>query len=180
MSPQLASLVALIRRYPYCAICFFVAVACGGSSWYLWGSVKDLQVVLEDRSKEGKGMLDTLVGGSTQRSELAAVREVTRRIDDNLVGEALAENYWYFFKIQEQAKAQLPDLHELNSPINGNTPLFRRVPYTLRATGTYEQVASFLLAIESGPRLAKITSFGFTRNNASVTLDLSLEMLGKK
>jgi Tfp pilus assembly protein PilO len=180
MSAQLTGAVALFRRYPYCAICLFVAVVCGVASWFLWDSVQEQQVVLENRAKEGNAMLDTLVGGSTQRAELAAAREAARRIDDNLVGEALAENYWYFYKIQEQAKVTMPDLHELNSPLTGNSPLFRRVPYTVRANGTFDQVAAFLLAIESGPRLAKITAFGFARSSGGITLDLNLEMLGKK
>jgi hypothetical protein len=180
MSTPLTGAGALLRRYPFCAICLLLTIACGAGSWFMWGNVDELKVVLEDRSKEGKAMLDTLVGGSTQRSELAAVREITRRIDDNLVGEALAENYWYFYKIEETAKARLGDLHELNTPLTGNTALFRRVPYTLRVAGTFDQVASFLLALETGPRLVKITSFSFTRGPTAITLDVNLEMLGKK
>ncbi len=182
MSAQLAGLWAVIRRYPYCAACVLVTVLCGVGSWFMWGNVGELQTVLDDRAKEGKAMLETLVGGSTQRTELAAVREVARKIDDNLVGEAnLAENHWYFYKIEGDTNARISGgLHQLNSPINDNSPLFRRVPYTMKVTGTFEQVAAFLLALETGPRLAKVTSFSFTRSNPGVSLELNLEMLGKR
>jgi hypothetical protein len=182
MSVEVGDIVGLLRRYPYCAICVIVTIICGGAAWYLAGSNQDLQAVLEDRSKEGNAMLETLVGGSTQRQELALVRDVAHRIEDNLVGEAnLADNHWYFYKIEGETSARISGgLHQLNSPTADAGAIFRRVPYTLRVTGTFEQVASFLLAIETGPRLTKITSFGFSRDASSLSLELSLEMLGKK
>ena len=130
-------------------------------------------------------MLTLLVGGSTQRQELAAVREAARRIEENLVIESnLPENAFYFYKFEEQSKAHLAELHPVSSPATDSSELFRRVPYTLRVTGTYEQVLNFLSAIESGPRLANITAFAFSRREATgsggVSLDLSLELLGKK
>jgi hypothetical protein len=174
------SLPALFRRYPFGAFCVVITLLAAVGSWFLWGYVQDQQVVLDDRLKEGKGMLETLIGGSTQRQELATVREVSHRISENLVGENLAENHWYFYKIEEQTKAHLPELHQLNSPLNENSPVFQRVPYTLKVNGTFDQVGAFVQAIETGPRLAKITSFTFTRNGPSITLELSLDMLGKK
>ena len=77
----------------------------------------------------------------------------------------------------------MPELHQLNSPGTDKSPLYRRVPYTLRITGTYPQVASFLLALETGPRLVKISGFSYARADSAgsaMTLDLALELLGKK
>ncbi len=57
------------------------------------------------------------------------------------------------------------------------------MPYTLRLSGSYEQIMAYLIAIETGPRLANITAFSFTRRDkdgTGVTLELSLELLGKK
>jgi len=180
MNAQLAAVLALVRRYPFATACLFVAILCGAGSWWLWDRVKQLEVTHKERSKEGEAMLSLLVGGSTQRQELANLTEATRRMDENLVVESnLAQNYWYFFKLEEQTKAKLPELHQLNSPITDNSPLFRRVPYTLRVVGTFEQVYGFIAGIESGPRLAKITAFNFTRGT-SVVVDLNLEMLGRK
>ena len=129
-------------------------------------------------------MLALLVGGSTQRAELEVVRETTRRIEENLVVEAnLAENLWYFYKLEEQTKARLPELHQLSSPTTDKSPLYRRVPYSLRIAGSYEQVAAFLLALETGPRLVKITGFNYARAEAvgsAMALDLNVELLGKK
>ncbi len=177
-------LVEIIRRYPYGTACLVLSIALGVAAWWLGGQIDDLRIVHQERSREGEAMLATLVGGTVQRQELANVREYVRRIEDNLLIETnLAENTWYFFKLEEQTRARLPELHQLSSPPSERQPLFKRIPYTLRVTGTHEQVTSFLLALETGPRLVKITSFSFSRRDASgdnLALDLSLELLGKK
>lgn len=184
MSPQAAKFVALLRRNPFGAICTVLVIGLAVTSWFLWQQIDDQELTLRDRAKEGEDNLALLISGSTQRQELAAAREATHRIEDNLVIETnLAENLWYFYKFEEQTKSRLPELHQLNSPTTDASPLYRRVPYTLRISGTYEQVASFLLAIECGPRLANITSFTFSRRGSgadAIALELTLDLLGKK
>ncbi len=180
MNDQLAGFFALLRRYPHAAACFLTTLLCAGGAWYLWGQVKAQEVTRQDRAKEGEAMLSLLVGGSTQRQELEHLADATRRMDENLVVESnLAENTWYFFKFEEQTKVRLGELHQLNSPITDTSPLFRRVPYTLRVSGTFNQVHAFIFAIETGPRLAKVTSFSLTRGS-TIVADLTLEVLGKK
>ena len=180
----LGALPPLVRRWPWCVGCLVVCVASAAGAWFVRSEITALHATHAERTREGEAMLATLVSGSTQRAELEAVRDATRRIDENLVVETnLAENLWYFYKLEEQTKARLPELHQLNSPSTDKSPLYRRVPYTLRITGTYWQVASFLLALETGPRLVKITHFSYARADASgsaMTLDLGLELLGKK
>lgn len=181
MNSQLEFMLALFRRYPLAVVCSVVALLSGFSAWFLAGQNQDFEVVRQDRAKEGEAVFTLLVGGTSQREELAAVREAARRIEDNLVIESnLAENHFYFYKFEEQSKARIPELHPLSSPTTDPSSLYRRVPYTLKVTGTYEQVWSFLFALETGPRLVNITSFNVARRADGVALDLSLELLGKK
>ena len=184
MSPKLADFLGFLRRNLFGTICTVLIIGSAVATWFLWDDIDSLEHARDDRDQEDKEMLDTLKKGSSQREELAAVRTATHRIEDNLVIENnLAENYWYFFRFEEQAKARLPELHQLSSPSTDSSPLFRRVPYSIRVTGTYEQVAAFLISIESGPRLASITAFDFSRRAPgadSLTLDLTLELLGKR
>ncbi len=184
MNSLLERFLTLVRRFPYCAACTVLIIALGGGSGYIAGQNEDLEIVRAGRAREGEAMLALLVGGSTQRQELATVREAARRIEENLVAESnLAENAFYFYKLEEQTKARLPELHPLTSPASETSLLYRRVPYTLRVAGTYAQVSAFLFAIETGPRIANITAFGFSRRDlggSEILLDLSLELLGKK
>lgn len=183
MSPQIAAFLALLRRFPLAATCIVITLLCGGAAWWLSEDIDDQELARADRAKEGEAMLDLLVGGSTQRQELAAAREAARRIDDNLVLDDLANNSWYFYRIEEQTKSHLVEFHPQSSPPGSDTSLYKRVPFTLKVTGSFEQVAGFLLALETGPRLANITAFTFTRrdkDNTALSLDLSVEQLGKK
>ncbi len=184
MNSAFASFIQLIRRWPFCSVCVALTLLFGGGIWFLLGENENLRVTHRARAAEWEAMLAKLVGGSTLRQEVAAVRETTHRIDENLVVESnLAENVWYFYKIEEQTKVRLPELHPISSPISDKSTLFRRVPFSMRVIGNYEQAVSFLLAIETGPRLAKITSFNFARSapgSSTLTLDLSVEILGKK
>ena len=174
-------LLGLFRRYPIPAVCMIVTLLSALAAWYYTGQNEDLEIVRRDRTKEGEAMLSDLVGGSTLRQELELVRATARRIEDNLVIESnLAENAFYFYKFEEQTKVRLPELHPFSSPNTDSSLLYRRVPYTMRVSGTYEQVTAFLFAIETGPRLANITGFNFSRRADGISLDLSLELLGKK
>lgn len=184
MSGILAKLLDFVRRWPYSVTCGVLAVALAAGAVYLHLEVNRLEASLRSKSEEGEKMLDTLVGSSTLRQELTDIRHTTRRIDENLVVETnLAENLWYFYKLEDQTKAQLPELHQVSSPSSDKSLHFRRVPYGLRVIGTYEHVAAFLLALETGPRLVKITTFSISRTDpsgASVSLDLNVELLGKR
>jgi hypothetical protein len=183
MNEKLVSFLTLIRRYPFAASCVLATIALAAGAWYFETHIEELEAAAEEQGNEGTAMLKLLAGGSTQRQELAFVRDITRRIDENLVIEGnLAENVWYFYKLEEQTKARL-ELHPLNWPNTDSSPLFRRAPFTLHLSGGFEQVIGFLLGLETGPRLVKITSFTFASRDAggnNVELELSLEMLGKK
>lgn len=184
MNGVLAKLIDFVRRWPYSATCGLLTVLLSGGAAYLHVEINRLDSTLKSKSEEGKTMLESLVGSSTLRQELAEIRQVTRRIEENLVVESnLAVNLWYFYKLEEQTKAQLPELHQVSSPASDKSPHFRRVPYGLRVTGTYEHVVAFLLGLETGPRLVKITTFSISRTDpsgASVSLDLNVELLGKR
>lgn len=184
MSGMLAKLLDFVRRWPYSVACGLLTVIFAAGAIYLHLEVNTLEASLRSKTEEGESMLAKLVGSSTLRQELTDIRLVTRRIEENLVVETnLAENLWYFYKLEDQTKAQLPELHQVSSPAADKSPHFRRVPYGLRVIGTYEHVLAFLLALETGPRLAKVTTFSISRTDpsgASVSLDLNVELLGKR
>ena len=76
---------------------------------------------------------------------------------------------------------RLARLNQLSSqPAEDGNP-YKAIPFSLRATGTFAQIMNFLRAIESGPRLLRIKSFAFSRNDAKtngLALELTVELLG--
>jgi Tfp pilus assembly protein PilO len=176
--------IAVVRRHPLSVLCGIIFVVCGIISWLTYDDMKGLELERNQLSQDGDLMVATLITGPSVRTELETIREVTRRLDDNLVVEDnLAENLWYFYKIEQLSKAHLSELHQLNPLMPDSRSLYRRIPYSLTVTGTYEQTGAFLYAIETGPRLANIASVNFRRtepDSPSLRLEVNLELLGKK
>jgi len=182
--PGLDQFVPLLRRHTFCAICTGVSLGLAVAIGLLSQWLARLDIEYRERAQAGEAMLSTLVMGPEMRRELAYVREAVHRTEENLVVESnLAENVWYFYKIEEQTKARLSDLRQLSSTLVDSHSPYRLIPYRLRLTGTYEQVAGFLGSLESGPRLAVINAFSFRRREAggpAVVLELDVELLGKR
>lgn len=176
--------IAVIRRHPLSVLCGIVFLVCGTLSWVIYDDMKGLELERNQLAQDGDLMVATLITGPSVRTELELIREVTRRLDDNLVVEDnLAENLWYFYKIEQLSKAHLSELHQLNPLTPDSRSLYRRIPYSLTVSGTYEQTGAYLYAIETGPRLANITSVNFRRTEpggSSLRLEINLELLGKK
>jgi len=176
--------IAVVRRHPLSVLCAIVFIVCGLLSWLIYGDMKGQELERSQLAQDGDLMVATLITGPSIRTELEAIREITRRLDDNLVVEDnLAENLWYFYKIEQQSKAHLTELHQLNPLIPDPRSLYKRIPYSLIVTGTYEQTAAFLYDIETGPRLANITTVNFRRSEPGspmLNLEITLELLGKK
>lgn len=184
MSETAKYVLKRLRRRPYAIACVICALLSAAGAWYLRAEIDELQSAYDQRATEGRAMLAMLVSGSTLRQELAFARTTVRRIEENLVVPSnLADNLWYFYKLEEQTKARLPELHQLSSVGPDKSRLFRSVPYSLRITGGYDEVAAYLQALETGPRLLRVTSFNCSRStvaSGSLSLDLTLEVLGKK
>jgi Tfp pilus assembly protein PilO len=175
-------LLAVAKRHRFRAASIVVMVSLALASGVLLKYQHSLSGVLSKLRVEGEARQATLVSGPQMRQELANVKEITHRIELNLVSDNLEENVGYFYQMEEQTKVHLDELHPLSAPIDNN-PSFKRVPFSLRTSGNYQQLISFIYAIETGPRLANITSFGLRRrgnNSPIITLELSLELLGKK
>lgn len=176
--------IALLRHHPVLVAGVIANVLLALGSFYLWQQIRTLDVVYQERSREGESLLATVASGSSLRHELTQVHEAARRLEDNLAIEtSLAENLWYFYKIEEQTRVRLSELRQLNSPPAAADNPYKRIPYAVRVAGTYEQTATFLQNLETGPRLVKVTSFSFRRreqDSPSIALELNVDLLGKK
>jgi len=176
--------IATVRRHPLSALCGTICVLCGVACWYIYGNMNWLDLEHKQVIQDGDLDLASMISGPSVKQERLAAIEVTRRIEDNLVIEDnLAENLWYFYKVEQLSKAHIAELRPVNSVISDSKSYFRRVPFSVRVTGTYEQVGAFLYAIETGPRLSYITSLTMRRadpGSLQVILEFDVELLGKK
>ena len=185
MMGALTAVLHLARSWPYRTSCVMATIVSGALAFFLAYSELDSKRAAERASWRDRTETKTkLKERKALEQELAEVRTVTERIENSLVDEAnLAENLMHFYSIEEETKARLPELHQVSSPTTDKATHYRRIPYGLRVAGTYDQVLAFLRALETGKRLAKVTSFNLARTDPdgrTVALDLSVELLGKK
>ena len=176
--------IAVARRHPLSTLCASICLACGLACWYIADNMKWLDLEHKQVMQDADLAQASLISGPSVKQERLAALVVTRQIEDNLVIEDnLAENLQYFYKIEDHTKSHLLELRPLNSTTPDSKSLYRRVPFSVRVTGTYGQVVGFLNGIETGPRLASITTLSLRRHDpASLTLvlDMTVELLGKK
>ena len=100
-----------------------------------------------------------------------------------LDGRRLRHDVLHAGELHHPPGLHLTELHQLNPLVPDPRSLYKRIPYSLTVTGTYEQTGTFLYAIETGPRLANITSVSFRRSepgSPALNLEVNLELLGKK
>jgi Pilus assembly protein, PilO len=180
---DLNQFLPMARRHPFSTGCAIFCVVAGIAAWFLWQQVGELEAAHYVSSQEGERMLTMLVSGPLLRQELTYVHNYTRRIEEHLVVEDnRGDNFSYFYALEEQTKARITDLRQLTPPTPDSGASYKRIPYSLKVTGTYQQVASMLQAVETGTRLSSITAFSFRRlgpNSPLVSLDLTLVLLGK-
>jgi Tfp pilus assembly protein PilO len=179
-----ANLQEFFRRWPYSVTCAAVALVLGGASAYWWFlHLPTLRESLTRRTEETELTDSKMNGRAFLEQRLAEVKIKTAEIESDLVdADNLASNLGYFYRIEEETKTQLKT-HQLDSPALEKAGEFRRVPYSLRVQGSFEQIASFIFMLETGKRMGRVTSFNLSRADAAaqvINLDLNVELLGKK
>ena len=182
MNAVLQQIAAAVRRSPLVAVSVTLLLVLGVANYYLWERQNTLTQKHAEVKRSGEAMMLSLTSQARVSNELARVQDALKVIDQNLVVEAdLAENLGYFYQMETVSHVRLTQLNQLNSPpsLEGNP--YKAVPFTLRATGTYAQLMSFLREMETGPRVLHIKSFGFSRGELKsnlLFLDLTVELLG--
>ncbi len=176
--------IVVARRHPLSVLCAVICLLCVIGCWYIHGNMVWLELEHKQVSQDADLAQSSLLSGPSVKQERLAALAITRQIEDNLVVEDnLAENLQYFYKIEDRTKAHVLELRPLNAVVSSSRSLFKRVPFTIRVSGTYEQVVGFLYAIETGPRLAAVTSVNIRRRDPtslSLILDMNLDMLGRR
>lgn len=171
------------RRNPILVISLVAFVLLGIANYFLWQRQSEL-VSRHDRVKaDGEAMLQALSGHTRLQGQYATVQEAIAHLNRNLVVETdLAGNLDYFYQIEKATRVHLGDLNQLSSqPVEADAA-YKTVPFSLRMSGQYYQLISFLHELETGPRLMKVKSFNFSRQdptNQTLGLDLTVETLAR-
>ena len=183
MNTVLQQLWIVARRSPLIASSLTLVVLLGVANYFLWRWQQKLTNSLEEERRNGEAMLLAQTNHSRIAAQLTAVQEALKLIDDNLIVEGdLAGNLGYFYEIEKLSRLRLSQLTQLNSQPTAEESPFKSIPFSLRLTGSYNQLMNFLRELETGPRPLRIRTFTFNRGdpaNSTLSLDLTVELLGK-
>jgi len=179
-----SQLYALFRRNLFGTICSIISFLLIVGLWILHIDIKTREIENRELTAEGSTMDSTLVTGPLIRQELARAQDIVQRFESNLVIEKnLADNLWYFYKIHPDSKDILANLRALNPDGASDDSDYKLIPFSLELRGSYAQVASYLLQIETGPRLAVVNTWNFRRQRQgepALVLNLEIRVLGRK
>jgi Tfp pilus assembly protein PilO len=185
MSPRIQTpLEQMALRYPLGAVGLVLSLLLAGVSVWLQFDLRALEARQQKRAHDGDDMLKFIARGSQLRTELATVRTATQRITESLVVEKnIPENFWYFYKIEQDTQVKLTELQQRPTPLQdaGTPATYKRVPYSLKLTGSFRAVVAYLQRLESGSRFGRVNSFQLQRQDptaSNVALQLDLELLG--
>ncbi len=182
MNPGLQQFLNAIRRAPFLFFCVTAFLLLSTCNYFLWQRQQLISATHEEVRRSGEKMFSALSTQSRIVGELATVEEALKQIDQNLIVETdLAENYGYFYGLETLSRVRITQLNQLSSqPVDDGNP-YKSIPFTLRVTGSYAQLMSFLRELESGPRQLRIKTFDFGRGDGktnSLALGLTVELLG--
>ena len=181
MNATLQNFLTFARRAPFLIFCIVALITFSIADYYLWQREREINVQHEEVRRNGEKMFSALSSHGRVSTELQAVNEALKQIDDNVIVETdLAENLGYFYQMETLSRVRLTQLTPLSSqPVEDSA--YKAIPFSMRATGTYPQLISFLRELESGPRQSRIMTFNFTRADTksnALTLGLTVELLG--
>lgn len=200
MNAFLQRLLGFFRRNPFSITCSLLAVVLWIGNYFIWNRHRELTEDHQSMQRSGEDMLQALTNHGRITAELATVKEALAFIEQNLIQEGdLPTNMGYFYQIETASRIRLGALNQLSSQPPPPDQPYKTVPFTLRTTGSYRQVLRFLRELESGPRLFKIQTYGFTQGGPAageptglapgnvaaesasgpvmITLDLTIEVL---
>lgn len=179
----LAQFWAVIRQHPLISTCLGIAILAGAANYPLWQHREKIIVQHDELQKRGQVMITALTDRERISGDLEIVGKAQDEIDRNLVTEDSMEvNIGYFYRLEKLNRVRLIRVDQLGSAPVTPGQLFKTVPVSLQASGTYRNLLAFLRELETGPRLLRIVTYRLDRSDApgaELQLSLTVELLAK-
>jgi Tfp pilus assembly protein PilO len=183
MSLYFQRFLGLIRANPVISISVIALLIAALANLFLWTQRDTLAKQHDDARRYGEAMRPALASSTRLSAQVATTQEAVELIERNLIVESdLSDNNLYFFKLETTSRARIAQFSQLTAQVVQGNP-FKGVPFEIEVIGSYPQLIAFIRAVETGPRLARIKDYSFTRNDARaslLSLIITVEVLGNK
>ena len=180
------SISEFFKKQPLLSAAALLSLAIVGFTYYRYTGQSDLETLLATKTSEGQRVENNISAGKLLNEQLVAVTAANAQTDSRLVSSAdLATNLGYFYKMEADTGVKLLDLRQIGPAKGAAKGAYLPVAYTVAVQGEYKKVLTFLRKVETGEHFSRILTASFSTRSgeaaesSTVTLNLSLELLGK-
>lgn len=179
-----ADLIVRIKKQPIGFACLMICLLSGGWLYFRSGEIDARQEEYRAKSEQAAKFISNVGISKNLPEQVAELQAVTKEMDGRLVRAGqLAVNLQYFYKLEAENEVKLLDVRQNPVPKNTKT-LYAGIPYNVNIQGPYKNVMAFLQRLEKGKHFCRINGASFTKTggttgDGTMTLALSLDLLGQ-
>lgn len=182
-------LLAKIKAYPLALSLFGAAIVLAGWAYYRSGSLDDLRGEYDTVTVNNDQIASNVKDGINFKEQVDQLTAALTQFKPGLIKpSAVIPNQQYFYDYEQTTGVQVLD------PIEGQTTVSKDpaepsvTTFKLSASGSWENVITFLNALQTGPHFMRIYQYSFERfpqeRNAApssqpIRVSLTLEVLGQ-
>jgi len=179
MSLDTQAVVAGFKKKPVVFIGGTLSVLLLLVVYFRSGLEAERQAAFEQKEAEATRYRNNVTNSGQLNEQLETLLVTTREIEARVIRpDQVAKNLQYFYRIEAELGITYVDL--ALSKVGAQTKGARYVPVTYRvsARGSYEQIITFVRRLENGSVFTRITSMQANGSRDSVTVALSVDLLG--
>jgi len=182
-------LLAKIKAYPLALSLLGVAIVLAGWAYYRSGSLDDLRGEYDTVTVQNDQTATNVKDGINFKEQVDQLTAALTQFKPGLINpSAIIPNQQYFYDYEQSTGVQVLD------PIEGQTVVSKEpaepsvTSFKLSASGSWENIMTFLNALQTGPHFMRVSQFTLERfpqdRNAAPTsqpvrVSLSLDVLGQ-
>ncbi len=184
MNPQ--QIIAKIKSYPLACGLVLAAILLAGWAYYRSGSLEDLRGELDTVLAQNDQSNKNVTEGNNFKEQLDQLTAAVARYKPGLINpSANIPNQQYFYDF-ENSGVLIVDLGEVSSVAGKDEPSI--TTFKLNASGTWDNMISFVNALQSGSHYLRFSQFDIAKAPQSrstagvaqpVSVSLLLEVLGQ-
>jgi hypothetical protein len=148
-------------------------------------NVPEAAKTLEEKTAEADRYAANIKNAAHLKEDMDTILAANKAIDARIIRAVqLLDNGQYFYRLERETGVKLLDSRQTTpatvaKPAKGN---FVPVAFSVAADGTLPQLIDFLRKIENGVHYSRVNaaacSVNASKRNSTLTLSLSLELLG--
>lgn len=183
MSLETKTIVAAAKRRPALFICGGLVLALGLLTYFRLDVPEEIETRLAEREKELTRLSNNVRFSAQLDAHLQALQQANATIEAGALRvDDRARNQQVFFLIEADTGVKVMDLRQLASPAPAKgapATTYAPIPFSLTVRGDYSQLIDFLVRLDRGATLSRVTSATSAQpTEGAQMISLTVQLLG--